>query len=119
MRWERSLTERASVFASSALLLHPKVAQLGPPYAHVADQLFEAASSIGANLEEGQVALSRRDMAAKYAIALREARECLHWLRILMRARVLLEDTRPMATEANEFVAMLTTAVKKLRARPA
>jgi four helix bundle protein len=54
-------------------------------------------------------------MAAKYAIALREARESLHWLRVLVRAEVLLNQTHPMAIEADEFVAMLTSAVKKLR----
>jgi hypothetical protein len=54
-------------------------------------------------------------MGAKYAIALREARESLHWLRVLVRAEILVDRTGPMAIEANEFVAMLTTAVRKLR----
>ena len=63
--------------------------------AHIGLQMFRAGSAIGASIEEGQVANSRRDMAAKHAIALREARE----------------------TEALEFVAMLTVSVKKLRER--
>jgi hypothetical protein len=37
-------------------------------------QLFEAASGIGAMLEEAEVANSRRDMAAKQAIALGSVR---------------------------------------------
>jgi four helix bundle protein len=81
----------------------------------MADQLFRAASSIGAHLEEGQVAASRRDMAAKYVIALREAKESLHWLRIVVRAGILLDRSRPLAREADEIVAMLTKAVQKLR----
>ena len=91
------------------------LSRIGPEHRHVADELFRAASSIGAHLEEGQVAASRRDMGAKYAIALREARESLHWLRLLVRGRVMLRQTEPMATEANELVAMLTTSVRNLR----
>jgi len=115
MRWPTDLRERALSFGADALELAPPLARLGPEHRHAADELFRAASSIGAHLEEGQVALSRRDMAAKYVIALREAKESLHWLRLLVRARVLLKRTEPMAAEANELVAMLTTSVKKLR----
>lgn len=54
-------------------------------------------------------------MAAKYVIGLREARESLHWLRILQRSQACSPQVAPMAQEANEIVAMLTTSVKKLR----
>jgi four helix bundle protein len=54
-------------------------------------------------------------MAAKYAIGLREARESLHWLRILQKSRACTPQVAPMAQEANEIVSMLTTSVKNLR----
>jgi four helix bundle protein len=81
----------------------------------MAQQLFRAASSIGAQLEEGEVAGSRRDMGAKHAIALREAREALYWLRMFMAAGVLVTELKPLSTEAGEFRAMLTASVMKLR----
>ena len=82
-------------------------------------QVFRAVSSIGANLEEGQVANSRRDMAAKYAIALREAREARYWLRLLAVMPDQREEVASLLQEATEFVAMLTVAVRRLRtARP-
>ena len=81
-----------------------------------AQQAFKAVSSIGANLEEGQVANSRRDMAAKYAIALREAREARYWLRLLAARPGRRQAVAPLIQESNEFVAMLTTAVRRLRA---
>ncbi len=96
-------------------MLVPTLWRLGPEHRHAAMELFRAASSVGANVEEGQAGASRRDMAAKYGIALREARESLFWLRLLVRSRVLLPKTQPMAAEANELVSMLTTSVKKLR----
>ena len=54
-------------------------------------------------------------MGAKHAIALREAKEAKYWLRYLLATNVMLLETQPLFTEADELVAMLTTSVKKLR----
>jgi four helix bundle protein len=54
-------------------------------------------------------------MAAKYAIALREAREALYWLKLLREEPSLARDASELAQEAGEFVAMLTVSVRKLR----
>lgn len=70
---------------------------------------------IGSNVEEAVAASSRRDMAAKYAIALREAREARYWLRVLSTDPVVGDSVLPLIQEATEWVAMLTTTVKKLR----
>ena len=109
------LQERALEFGANALPLCEPLLRRGPLYRHLGEQLFRAATSIGAHIEEGQVAASRRDMAAKYVIALREARESLHWLRILLRSRASSPQAAPMAQGADEIVAMLTTSVKNLR----
>jgi four helix bundle protein len=81
----------------------------------MAEQVFRSVSGICANIEEGQVANSRRDMAAKYAIALREAREARYWLRLLAMQPDWTEELAPLVQEATEFVAMLTVSVKRLR----
>jgi len=81
--------ERAFVQAAAVLSLAGKLGHLGPQYRHIADQLFRSASAIGANLEEAEAATSRREMAHKQSIALREAREAEYWLRILLRAEVM------------------------------
>ena len=83
--------------------------------AHIGLQMFRAGSGIGASIEEGQVANSRRDMAAKYAIALREARETAYWLKHLAEFAPLADEARRLEKEALEFVAMLTVSVRKLR----
>ena len=77
--------------------------------------MFRAGSSIGAHLEEGSVFVSNKDKAQKHAIALREARESTHWLRLLIEDGKMLDELKPLLAEAFEFVAMLTTSVKKLR----
>jgi four helix bundle protein len=55
-------------------------------------------------------------MAAKQAIALREARESVYWLKLLIAGGHYPDELTPLAKEASEFVAMLTASVKKLRA---
>jgi len=115
MRWQTSLIDRAFRFGAEALRLAPKIAQHGPEYGHVSKQLYRCATSVGANLEEGQVAMSRRDMGLKHAIALREARESVYWLRMLMNADIMTRELEPMRREGTEIVAMLTVSVKKLR----
>jgi four helix bundle protein len=86
--------------------------------AHIGDQMFRAVSAIGALLEEGEVANSRRDMAAKYAIALREAREGNYWSRLGSARPKWSRELAPIVQETKEFVAMLTVAVRKLRSPP-
>ncbi len=75
--------------------------------------------SIGANIEEARSAYSRREMAAKYSIALREGRECHYWLR-LMRADqpALAPATEPLIDEVDQLIAMLTTAVTQTHGQP-
>lgn len=46
-------------------------------------QLLRSGTSIGANVEEAQAGQSRADFISKYAIALKEARETIYWLRLI------------------------------------
>jgi len=81
----------------------------------MASQLFAAGSAIGAMLEEAEVALSRRDMAAKHVVALREAREAWYWLRLYATRPDFSALVAPLVSESSEFVAMLTASVRRLR----
>jgi len=54
-------------------------------------------------------------MAAKYAIALREARESKFWARLLASDPRWSKEMAWVVQETGEFIAMLTVSVKKLR----
>ena len=97
-------------------VLYPRLAAVSGAHAHIAKQLFNATTAIGALIEEGVVANSRRDMAAKYAIALREAREANYWARLAASDPAWTNAMAPIIQETKEFVAMLTVSVRKLRA---
>lgn len=111
----QDLGARALRFSVEILALNRRLQPKSERFGGALNQLVRSATSIGANVEEAVVANSRRDMAAKYAIALREARESLYWLRLLSSDPLVGDSVTPLIQEANEWVAMLTTTVKKLR----
>ncbi|HEY7291198.1 MAG TPA: four helix bundle protein [Vicinamibacterales bacterium] len=86
------------------------------PCRQIANQLFSSGTSIGANLEESKAAYSRRELASKSAICLKESRESKYWLK-LAAAKSLgpAEDREWLLQEADEFVAMLTVTVRRLQ----
>ncbi|MCA9131403.1 MAG: four helix bundle protein [Planctomycetales bacterium] len=79
-------------------------------------QLLRSGTSIGANVEEAQASQSRRDFAAKYSIACKEARESHYWLRLIVATELMPADRlAPLIDEANQLVAVLTAIIKKTR----
>ena len=111
----RDFRSRALAFASEILALNRRLRAHKDRFGGVLNQLMRSGTGMGANIEEAQVAYSRREMAAKYAIALREAREALYWLELLATDPMIGDSVAPLIKEANEWVAMLTTTVRKLR----
>ena len=69
-------------------------------------------------LEEADAGHSRADFLSKCTGSLKEARETRYWLRILHRTH---EPERPsieqLGKEATEIVAILTTIIRKTRAK--
>ena len=79
-------------------------------------QVIRSAGSVGANLEEGQATLTRKDYTLKVSIALREARETHYWIRRIERNKLLSsKKLTALKTEWDELVAILTATQKKLR----
>lgn len=82
----------------------------------LASQLLDAGMSIGANGSEAQSAYSRRELAFKYGVSLKEARECGYWLRLLLvdqpRMKTIVD---PLLNECDEIIAILTSTVRRLR----
>ena len=79
----------------------------------LANQLLRAGTSIGANIEEAQAGQSKADFTAKMAIARKETRETLYWLKLLNAAEVVeAEKLSDITKEADELVRILTSIVK-------
>jgi four helix bundle protein len=79
----------------------------------LANQLLRAGTSIGANIEEAQAGQSKADFTAKMAIARKEARETLYWLKLLKASEIIeVEKLGGITKEADELVRILTSIVK-------
>ena len=107
--------ERAFKFACTIVQLYTKLARSPTVPLHVARQVLSAGTSIGANLEEAKGSQTRRDVAAKFSIALKEARETAYWLRLVEATGLAGTDLiRPVLSEAEQLIAILTTARRRL-----
>jgi four helix bundle protein len=112
----RDFRERAFLLSQEVFNLYPRLAGVSPAHGHLAHQLLRATTAIGALLEEGAIASSRRDMANKYSLAPREAREADYWARLGSTDARWRQELASIVQETHEFIAMLTAAVRKLRA---
>ena len=75
-------------------------------------QLSRCSTSIGANYEEAQGAVSKRDFSYKIGISYREARESVYWLRILSELYIdekYIPDFDRFKTEALELKKIFTS----------
>jgi four helix bundle protein len=87
-----------------------------------ARQLIRSSASVGANVEEADGALSKRDFINKIGIARKEARETTYWLQLIKEvdsfgtenARVELDW---LIGESDELRLILSSIINKARNR--
>ena len=80
----------------------------------IAKQLIRSGTSVGANIEEAQDGLTRKEFIKSMSIALKEARETSFWLRIAVGSKILSPNKAiPILGEAEEIIKILVTIVRK------
>jgi len=110
--------ERTFEFACRIVRLYETLRRKSGPGRAISTQLLKSGTSVGANLEEARGGQSRADFISKCAIALKEAREAHYWLRIVDACEILpSQKIRPLVSESNEIVAILTTIVRRASVR--
>jgi four helix bundle protein len=113
------LRERTFRFTCKLFDFCEDLARTPGPRRTIANQLFDAGSSIGANLTESKAAYTRKELAAKNAISLKESHESKYWLRVTAARSLGRADLREwLLQESDEFVAMLTVSVRRLQTEP-
>jgi four helix bundle protein len=110
------ICERAFEFAARALDLGERLWSRGPAARHIASQLMECSTSIGANAEEAQEGQTKPDYIAKMSVSRKEAREAGWWLRLAVRARkTTSKEIEWELNEARQLLAMIRAAIKTAR----
>jgi four helix bundle protein len=79
----------------------------------IGGQLLEAATSIGANVEEATGGFSKKDFTYKMGVALKEARESNYWLRLIKVSELTTgNELDYLLKESEELRKILTSIVK-------
>ena len=83
-------------------------------YSVITYQLVKSTSSIGANYEEAQGAVSKADFSNKIGICLKECRETAYWIRLIIAILKENEIWKPLKTEAFELQNILGSIYAKV-----
>ena len=79
-------------------------------------QLIRSGTSVGANYMEADAGESKKDFEHKLGIARKEAKETMHWLRMIARANpAKQQECRKLWKEAQELVFIFSSIIKKSR----
>ena len=85
---------------------------------HIAGQIVEAGTAIGAHYEEARGAESKADFVHKLGLALKECRETRYWLRVIHRGRLFSGDfPADLLVEADALCAILGQSILTTKSR--
>ena len=78
----------------------------------ISKQLLKSATSIGANVEEANAALTKKEFIMKMSIASKEAREMKYWLRLLDKSQIVMLDYSPYLITVETIINIHTKIIK-------
>jgi len=79
-------------------------------------QLLRSATSIGANIEEGIAAFSKKEFVVKLQISYKEAFEAYYWIKLLYKTEFINEaEFKSLEKDVEEIIKLLTTILKSTK----
>lgn len=76
-------------------------------------QLVRSGTSIGANISEAEIAISKKDFLAKMYIAFKECNETLYWLDLLQASEYISErEYQSIKSDCDELRKILSSITK-------
>ena len=110
------LEDRLLVYAADIIRLTDKLPNTRAGI-HVADHLLRYGTSPMPNHGEAQAAESRDDFVHKMSICLKELRESLRWLRLIVLVPLVKDVTeaKRLLIETDELVRIFNTSIKTAR----
>lgn len=108
------IRERVFSFAQRILEIAEKL-----PQNRVCDvlraQLVKSGTSIGANVEEADGAITKRDFINKITIARKEAKETKYWLKLIAGKYIKTELLEKDIQEVQEIINILSAIINKTK----
>ena len=78
-------------------------------------QLTKSGTSIGANVEEADGTITKKDFVNKMAIARKEAKETRYWLRLISGRYIKKEEITSDIKESQELINIISSIINKSR----
>jgi four helix bundle protein len=110
MKTENKILEMSFNFSLEIISLYKELVKHNEYV--LSKQLLRSATSIGANVEEGNAAQTKRDFISKMSIASKEARETRYWLRLLDKSKLVNLDYSQHLNSVEHIINVLTKIVK-------
>ena len=82
MKTESIIVRKTYSFAIEIIVLYKHLVNVKREFV-LSKQLLRSGTSIGANVNEGVAAISKKDFVYKLSISVKEARETIYWLNLL------------------------------------
>ena len=114
-----NIKERALEFAARVGILMNRLPKNQAIFQY-SKQLIRSSSSVGANLEEADGTLTKKDFINKMAISRRDARESKYWLRLIQKVNLvcILADRGELSEltrEAEELMLIISAIINKVK----
>ncbi len=110
MSKEYDIKDRTYSFAQRILEIVTMLPKI-PECEIIKKQLTKSGTSVGANVEEADGALSKKDFINKMGIARREAKESRYWLRLIAGRYIEEEKIKSDINEANEIKNIISSII--------
>jgi len=118
MKKPEDLKQRTKRFALSIIRLYASLSKTTEAQV-IGKQLLRSGTSVGAHYREAFRVRSDAEFVSKLEGGLQELDESAYWMELLCEAgTVLHEKLSELMDEASQLSAILTTCVKKVKARP-
>jgi four helix bundle protein len=110
---EYNLEKRTTEFAKSVIKVCKQLTNNSMNY-RLVGQVVGSAGSIGANYREANDALGKKDFIQRLKISRREAKECVHWLELVLEANSEAAlEIQPLLKECEELKNILSAIINK------
>ena len=110
------ITERTKQFSLRIIKAYGYLKKQNDECRLIGKQLFRSATSIGANVWEGEFGQSKKDKISKLEIARKENIESQYWITLLIESELVSKNRfQPLLDEAIEIGKILTASVKTLK----
>jgi four helix bundle protein len=106
------LRERLLIFSKRILQICKTLPKI-PECEGIRKQLGDAATSIGANYEEADGALTKKDFVNKVGISRKEAKETRYWLRVISGTYIDEKEIFADIKESEEIINILSAILIK------